>query len=1405
LAAAHYSFVTGSSATLTITQAPQSISFMTSPPGSAAYGGSYMPAATGGASGNAVTLSIDASSGSGACALAAGVVSFTGVGTCVVDANQAGNTDYSAAPQVQQSFTIARATLSVNANAASVTFGQSPSLTYSLSGFVNGEDGTSAGVTGSASCSASPTSPDPGTYLGAITCAPGTLSAPHYSFVTGSSATETITQASQSISFTTTAPSRAVYGGSYTPAATGGGSGNAVTFSIDNSSDSAVCSYSAGVVSFTGVGMCVLDANQAGNADYSSAPQVQQSFSVGKATLAVNASGASVVYGQSPALSYTLSGFANGENATTAGLTGSASCSASPSSSDPGSYPAAITCSPGTLAAAHYSVVTGSSATLTITQASQSISFTTSVPSSAAYGGSYVPAASGGASGNAVTLSIDSSSGSGVCSLAAGIVSFTGVGTCVLDANQAGNTDYAAAPQVQQSFSIGQATLAVDASAASVTFGQLPSLAYTLSGFVNGDNATSAGVTGSASCSASPSSPDPGSYPGAITCAPGTLSAAHYAFLTGSSATETITQASQSISFTTTAPTSAVYGDSYTPAAAGGASGNAVTFTIDNSSDSAVCSYSAGVVSFTGVGTCVLDANQAGDADYSAAPQVQQSFSIGTATLSVNADAASVVYGQSPSPSSTLSGFVNGENATSAGVTGSASCSASPSSSDPGTYVGAIVCTHGTLSAADYTFVTGSSGTLTITQAAQSISFTTSAPSGSVYGGSYAPAATGGDSGNAVTFSIDSSSDSGACLMNAGVVSFTGVGTCVVDANQAATTDYAAAPQVQQSFSIGQATLSVNANDASQAFGQAPALTYALSGFVNGEDATAAGVSGQASCSASPSAPDPGTYPGAAVCAPGTLSAANYTFVTGSSGALTITQAAQSINFTTSAPSSAAYRGSYTPAATGGASGNAVTFSIDSSSDSGVCSLTTGTLDFTGVGTCVLDANQAGSTDYSAAPEVQQTFSVGRATLSVNANDVSQVYRTTPTLGYSLSGFVNGENATTAGVTGSASCSASPSAPDSGTYAGAIVCTPGTLSAANYTFVTGSSGTLTITPASQSVSFSAPALSAGVRYGHSHFTPALATSGLHVLYSNASGQCTIGSLSLLVSLTGVGSCTVTASQPGNRDYRPAPPVTATFTIGPATLRVNARSVSVPYGATPHLSYVLAGIVRGDTVAALTGTPACSIVPGTPTAVGRYPGVIKCLPGTLTGANYRVVQGSSGTLTIARIAQAIHFSTTPRTPTYGGTYVVSVTAGASGNPVSFSIDPLSAPGACSVSGRTVSFTAIGRCTIDANQSGSTNYSAARQARQTFTIHAATLTVTADHKTMAVGGPVPSLTATIGGFVNGDTAAGAATGSPSCSTTATASSRAGTYPITCTLGTLAAPNYVFKFVRGTLTVG
>ncbi len=77
------------------------------------------------------------------------------------------------------------------------------------------------------------------------------------------------------------------------------------------------------------------------------------------------------------------------------------------------------------------------------------------------------------------------------------------------------------------------------------------------------------------------------------------------------------------------------------------------------------------------------------------------------------------------------------------------------------------------------------------------------------------------------------------------------------------------------------------------------------------------------------------------------------------------------------------------------------------------------------------------------------------------------------------------------------------------------------------------------------------------------------------------------------------------------------------------------------------------------------------------------------------------------------------------------------------------------------------------------------------------------MTADNQSRLYGDPNPALTYTITGFVNGDTIA-VVSGTADCSTTATPTSPAGTYPISCTQGTLAATNYVFVFVDGTLTV-
>jgi CSLREA domain-containing protein len=98
---------------------------------------------------------------------------------------------------------------------------------------------------------------------------------------------------------------------------------------------------------------------------------------------------------------------------------------------------------------------------------------------------------------------------------------------------------------------------------------------------------------------------------------------------------------------------------------------------------------------------------------------------------------------------------------------------------------------------------------------------------------------------------------------------------------------------------------------------------------------------------------------------------------------------------------------------------------------------------------------------------------------------------------------------------------------------------------------------------------------------------------------------------------------------------------------------------------------------------------------------------------------------------------------------------------------------------------------------------TDYNAAT-ATVSIVVNKASLTVTANNLSIVAGSPLPKLTYTLNGFVNGDTAGASITGTPALTTNATPQSQPGTYSITPSAGTLGAANYGFDFVGGTLTV-
>jgi Bacterial Ig-like domain (group 3) len=183
----------------------------------------------------------------------------------------------------------------------------------------------------------------------------------------------------------------------------------------------------------------------------------------------------------------------------------------------------------------------------------------------------------------------------------------------------------------------------------------------------------------------------------------------------------------------------------------------------------------------------------------------------------VGSVAGTSTFGQTATLTATLTAFGSGIPAESVGfsVNGTTVGTATTDSNgvatldgvdttgiDAGSYTGAVAATF--TGDASYTTSSGS-GDLTVTPAAQAVSFTTT-PATETVGDSYAAAATGGQSGQAVVFSADASTTNSACTVAAdGTVTFQHTGVCVIDADQAGNVDYTAAPTAQQTVAVGAA------------------------------------------------------------------------------------------------------------------------------------------------------------------------------------------------------------------------------------------------------------------------------------------------------------------------------------------------------------------------------------------------------------------------------------------------------------------------------------------------------------------------------------------------------------------------------------------------------------------------
>jgi hypothetical protein len=230
-------------------------------------------------------------------------------------------------------------------------------------------------------------------------------------------------------------------------AARGGGSGNQVSFTIDAQSATA-CSIAGATVIFSQPGICVIDANQAGNDRYLPAPQAQQKITVTGNTKTTQ----SILFISKPSsiavgTTYVVAARGGGSGNPVTFTIDSPSASVCSVSGATVTFNQPGTCVIDANQAGNDQYLLAAQAQQKITvKLSQTISFS-SKPSTQNIQGDTYDVTATATSHLPVTLSTDSS---GVCSIVGTTVTFNQSGTCVIDANQAGNDQYLPAPQAQQ-------------------------------------------------------------------------------------------------------------------------------------------------------------------------------------------------------------------------------------------------------------------------------------------------------------------------------------------------------------------------------------------------------------------------------------------------------------------------------------------------------------------------------------------------------------------------------------------------------------------------------------------------------------------------------------------------------------------------------------------------------------------------------------------------------------------------------------------------------------------------------------------------------------------------------------------------------------------------------------------
>src|SRR6185369_6259689 len=534
----------------------------------------------------------------------------------------------------------------------------------------------------------------------------------------------------------------------------------------------------------------------------------------------------------------------------------------------------------------------------------------------------------------------------------------------------------------------------------------------------------------------------------------------------------------------------------------------------------------------------------------------------------------------------------------------------------------------------DASYQGSANGTLTIAKAPQSITNFDATASKTYGDADFGPGATI-DSGLPITYESDNTVV--ATVTPEGLVHIAGSGPVKITAKQNGDTNHLPA-SAEQSLTINKVQIQVTADNKSRSYGAAdPAFTPGYSGFVSGENSSV--ITGTPTFTTTATAASPeGSY----TITPDVsgLSASNYSF-TPAPGTLAIGLASQSITFN---PLAARTYGDATFAltSTGGASSNPITYT---SSDTNVASVSGATVTIKGFGTTTITANQAGTAGQYAIATAQQILTVNKARITVTAANKQRPYNTVnPTFTATYGGFITGEDSTVISGTPTFTTSAAQTS-STGSYT--IVPVIDGLSAANYTFAA-ANGTLAVDVASQSITFD-PLVAR--TYGDDAFDLSASggASGNTVTFTSSNPAVAMVN-GPTVTIKGVGTTTITASQAGNGNYASAT-AQQLLTVNKAALTVTAKDASRAYNTSdPVFSVVYSGFAYGETESILAGTLSLSTTATITSPVGDYP--ITAAVGNLASNNY-AFSFVNGALTIIKATASVSLDSATLNRTFDG--------------------------------------------------------------------------------------------------------------------------------------------------------